>query len=182
MIVRAYQAPAEQLTSLQYHRLLVPLDGSQRAEFVLPVAATLARGQDAQILLTHVARRPELPRQMPLASGDVELAEALVQRTQAEAVQYLHDVRTRLPANTQAQVLIGEDVATPLHELVDQQHIDLVLLSAHGHSGRGRWPYGSLVMNFMAFGTTPLLIIQDLPRGEIASTQAEVAAMEHGRS
>src|SRR5512142_2561104 len=80
MIVRAYQAAPDQLTSVHYRRLLVPLDGSQRAEFILPVAEALARAQEAEILLTHVARRAELPRQMPPASDDAELADRLVER------------------------------------------------------------------------------------------------------
>jgi nucleotide-binding universal stress UspA family protein len=181
LLVRAYQAAAPEMTDIHYHRLLVPLDGSQRAEFILPVAATLARNQDSEILLTHVARRPELPRQMPLTSDDLELADRLVERNQAEATQYLQDLRSHLPVMGEARVMLGEDIPTPLHELVDQERIDLVLLSAHGHSGRGKWPYGGVVMNFMAFGTTPLLVIQDLPRDQIASTQAELAAMEHGR-
>ncbi len=182
MVVRAYQAASGDVAPFPYHRLLVPLDGSQRAEFILPVASALARTQSAEILLTHVARRPELPRQTPPAPEDVALAERLVGRNQAEATEYLEAVRSRLSVNVQTQVLTGDDVAMPLHELVDQEHIDLVLLSAHGHSGRSRWPYGSVVMNFLAFGTTPLLIVQDLPKDQIAPTQAEVAAMEHGRS
>ncbi len=182
MIVRAYQAASSDVTPFRYHRLLVPLDGSPRAEFVLPVASTLASTQGAEILLAHVARHPELPRQTPLPPEDIELAERLVARNQVEAAEYLASVRSRLSANVRTQVLIGDEIAMPLHELVDQEHIDLVLLSAHGHSGRSRWPYGSVVMNFLTFGTTALLIMQDLPKDEMAPTQAEVAAMEHGRS
>lgn len=182
MIVRAYQTPSSEPASLRYRRLLVPLDGSQRAEFILPVAAALARAQQAQILLAHVVHRPEMPRKVPPAREDLDLADRLVERNHAEAVRYLEGLRSRLPSDTQALVLVSEDVALTLHELVDQQDIDLVLVSAHGQSGRTRWPYGSVVMSFVTFGTTPLLIMQDLPRGEIDSTQAEMAATQHGRS
>ena len=182
MIVRAYQAPSSDVSGLHYHRLLVPLDGSQRAEFILPVAAALARAQQAQILLAHVVHRPEMPRKMPPAPEDLELADRLVERNHAEAVLYLEGLRSRLPADTQALVLVSDDVHITLHELVDQQDIDLVLMSAHGQSGKPRWPFGNVVMSFVTFGTTPLLIMQDLPREEIASTQAETAATQHGRS
>src|SRR5512142_3205555 len=95
MVVRAYQTASNDITPFRYHRLLVPLDGSQRAEFVLPVASTLASTQGAEILLAHVARRPELPRQPPLAPEDIELAERLVGRNQAEATEYLDRIRSR---------------------------------------------------------------------------------------
>ena len=182
MIIRAYQLASTDMTGLGYHRLLIPMDGSQRAEFILPVVATLARTQDAQILLAHVIRPPEMPRQMPPAREEIELADRLVELNHAEAVRYLDDLRSRLPGEAQARVLVSAHVAATLHELVDQENIDLVLLSAHGHSGLTRWPYGSVVMSFITFGTTPLLIMQDLPTDQIEPTQAEIAAREHGRS
>ncbi|MDY7076989.1 MAG: universal stress protein, partial [Chloroflexota bacterium] len=54
MIVRAYQSVAGDLSGLRYRRLLVPLDCSQRAECVLPLATTLARFHESQLLLAHV--------------------------------------------------------------------------------------------------------------------------------
>jgi nucleotide-binding universal stress UspA family protein len=182
MIIRAYQSVSTDMTGLHYHRLLVPMDGSQRAEFILPVVATLARAQEAQVLLAHVIRRPEMPRQMPPAREEIELADRLVELNHAEAIRYLDSLRSRLPAETQTRVLISEHVAAPLHELVEQENIDLVLLNAHGHSGLTRWPYGSVVMSFITFGSTALLIMQDLSKDEIETTQAEIAARERGRS
>jgi hypothetical protein len=36
-----------------------------------------------------------------------------------------------------------------------------------------------MVLNFVAYGTTPLMIVQDLSPDEIERTQAEMAAREH---
>ncbi len=182
MIIRAYQPTSTDIAGLHYHRLLVPVDGSQRAEIILPVVATLARAQDAQIVLTHVIRRPELSRQMPPAREETELADRLVELNQAEAIRYLGDLRSRLAGEIDTRVIVSEHVNATLHDMVDQENIDLVLLSAHGQSGLPRWPFGSTVMSFIAFGTTPLLIMQDLPTDQIESTPAEIAAKEHGRS
>lgn len=46
--------------------------------------------------------------------------------------------------------------------MVEQQDADLVMLVAHGRSGGGRWPYGSVATSFIAYGTTSLMIMQDL--------------------
>ena len=62
---------------------------------------------------------------------------------------------------------------------MQQENVDLVVLSAHGCSGRTEWPYGSLVVNFIAYGTTPLLIVQDLSPDEVEHTQAEMVTREH---
>ncbi len=180
MIVRAYQPASTDVTGLRYHRLLVPMDGSQRAECILPVVATLARAHEAQILLVHVARRPEMPRRTPPTDEDVELADRIVERNRTEAIQYLDQLRSRLSGDIQARVLVSDHVTATLHELVDQEKLDLVLLTAHGYSALTRWPYGSVVSSFITYGTTPLLIVQDLPQDKIEPTRAEVVARRNG--
>jgi len=178
MIVRAYQPTPTEMTGLHYRHILVPLDGSQRAECVLPMACTLARFHEAQILLAHVVGRPEMPRRTPPSREEVEVADRLVERNQTEAIQYLNDLRSQLPGEVQARVIVSNHVAATLHELVEQEMIDLVVLSAHGHSGLTQWPYGSVVISFIAFGTTPVLIVQDLSQNEIQPSLAEIAAKE----
>lgn len=180
MVVRAYQQAPSDLEEFRYHRLLVPIDGSQRAEFVLPVVTTLGRLPETGILLAHVVRRPEMPRQVPASSEDIELAGKLVERNRTEAARYLDQLRSRLPAEAEARVIVSDHVASTLHELADEEKIDLVLLTAHGYSSLRRWPYGSVVSSFISYGTTPLLIVQDLPLHEIQPTSAEIAAERSG--
>jgi nucleotide-binding universal stress UspA family protein len=181
IIVRAYQPASIDVTGLRYRRFLLPLDGSQRAECVLPMASTLARSHEAQISLAHVVRRPEMPRRTPPTDEDVELADRIVDRNRSEAIQYLDQLRSRLAGVVQTRVLVGNHVAATLHELVDQEKIDLVFLTAHGYSALTRWPYGSVVSSFITYGATPLLIVQDLPPEKIEPTWAEVAAERNGR-
>lgn len=181
MIVHAYQPVSPDVTGLRYRRLLLPLDGSQRAECVLPMASTLARSHEAHILLAHVVRRPEMPRRTRPTDDDVELADRIVERNQAEATQYLEQLRPRISGETQARILVSDHVAATLHELVDQEKIDLVLFAAHGYSGQTRWPYGSVVNSFITYGTTSLMIVQDLPQDRIEPTWAEVVAERDGK-
>jgi hypothetical protein len=63
-----------------------------------------------------------------------------------------------------------------LHEIIDRENIDLVLMSAHGYSGDNRWPYGKISLNFIAYGTTPIIIFQDLSKEEFGETLAEIYA------
>ncbi len=179
MIVRAYQPVASDLTGLRYRRLLVPLDCSQRAECVLPLATTLARFHESELLLVHVVRRPEMVRRAPPTREDVELANRLTERNRLEAVRYLEELPSRLSLDVQTRLLVSDDTAATLHELVKQEDADLVVLSAHGYSGGTKWPYGSMVINFIAYGTTPLLVVQDLSPDDVKRTQAEMAAREY---
>jgi nucleotide-binding universal stress UspA family protein len=181
MVVRAYQPVPPELTDLRYRRLLIPLDGSQRAECVLPQAATLARAHQAQIMLVYIVRRPEMPRRTPPTPEDIGLADQVVERNRTEAIEYLEQVKSRLPGEVHTRVLVSEHVFSTLHELADQESIDLVFLSAHGYSGQTRWLYGSLAISFIVYGATPLLIVQDVPADSIQPTPAEVAAKKYGR-
>ncbi len=179
MIVRAYQPPAPDLMGLRYRRLLVPLDCSQRAECVLPLATTLARFYGAELLAGHVVTRPQMPHRAPLAPEERELATQIIERNRLEATRYLRQLQPRLSdVDVRMHVAVGDHAAETLHELVEQADVDLVVLSAHGYSGGTKWPYGSLVLNFIGYGATPLLIVQDLSPEEVERTQAEMAARE----
>lgn len=182
MIVRAYQPTYPELNGLRYKRVLVPLDGSQRAENVLPVVAELARNHQAQVLLTHVVQRPEIPRRMPPTAEETDLVERIVERNRAEGVRYLEEVRNRLgDVDTDTRLLIADHVKTALHNLTKQEELDLVVLSAHGYASEGDWPYGAVVVSFLAYGFTPLLIVQDLTPHQAHPTHAELAMQHIGR-
>ena len=178
MIVRAYQPVSGALGDLRYRRLLVPLDCSRRAECVLSLSATLARHHESDLLAAHVVVRPQMPRWSPPTQEDVELANRIVERNRLEATRYLKQLQSRLDVHVRTSVLLSDHTAETLHDLVEQASADLVILSAHGYSGGTKWPYGSLVVNFIGYGTTPLMIVQDLSPDEVERTRAEMLARE----
>ncbi len=181
MIVRAYKPPSEAIGELHYQRILVPLDGSRRAEIVLPAAIALGRYYGGEVLVAHVVKKPDMPRRTPPSQDDVELANQVIERNRIEAARYLDDLTSRQDVKIGPRLVVGENVTASLHDIVDQSNVDLVFLSAHGYSGETKWPYGSIVISFIAYGTTPLLVVQDLPGDRIEPTEAELAAREQGR-
>ncbi len=180
LLVPAYHPVTAEIAALRYERVLVPLDGSQRAECVLPLVGVLATQHDSQVLLAHVVRKPELPRRAPPSREDQELADLLTERNRLEANRYLEELRARLSLPADVRLLVEEHVAVALQQLTLEEKIDLVLLSAHGYSGSTRWPYGSLPTSFILYGDKPLVIVQDLPRQAFEPTTAELAAREFG--
>ena len=180
LIVRAYESVPAGLGELHYERILIPLDGSQRAEGVLPVAAALAKANDAEVMAVRVVRKPEMPSRTPLTDEDRQLIDKLVDRNRAEASNYLADIKARFDGRLETRLVISDDVSGSIYDLVDQVEADLVMMSAHGYTGKSRWPYGGLVISFIAYGNTPLFILQDLPRERIEPTEAELAAREVG--
>jgi nucleotide-binding universal stress UspA family protein len=181
MIVRAYQPAAAGVRGLTYSRLMCPLDCSQRAEHILPVAVALARGHGARVLLVHVVTRPEMPRRRPYNEEKLELIERIAELNRLEAEQCLEDIRAKMVAeqvDATSHVVLSDNPAQSLHDWVGEQQIDLVLMSAHGYTGSTRWAYGRLALNFIVYGSTPLLIAQDLSVEQIEPTAAEGLARE----
>ena len=166
LIIRAHQQIANELMEQPYRQILVPLDGSQRAEYALPLITLLARFHKSRTHILHVVKTPEMARQMPPVQDDVDLSNRIVARNQEEAIRYLEQVESRSHLDgidVQTHLITSDNAAAALHGLVEQENIDMVALNAHGYSGNIQWPYGSMVVNFILYGKVPLLIVQDLP-------------------
>lgn len=179
LLARAYRpSTLESPEKATYTRLMVPLDGSKRAECALPVAVTLARFFDAQLLIGQVIAEPETPRMLPLTTEDRQLVERFVERSKKASAKYMEELQDRLSFAFEQLLEVSDDTAAALHEMVQKNEIDLVVLSAHGYSGKTKWPFGSITTSFIEYGGVPLLMIQDLEPEEVEESEAEEAAKE----
>lgn len=174
MIVRAYQDQQEELKGLKYKKLLVPLDGSKRAECALSLADSISRKQESKLLLAHVVEEPHIPRQTPMTDEDRQMIEKINAVNQSEAEKYIESVQNQLLTdNSITHIESSPKPAASLHEMIEKEKVDLVILSAHGLSGDNKWPYGTIALNFIVYGTTPLIIFQDLSKDDIEKSLAE---------
>ena len=176
LVVRgsSFLSPPENLIKYQYKRLLVGLDGSPRSEWVLPLATALAQQHGCLLILAHIVRKPELPHLVPLKEEDILLADNLVERNRIEAEGYLKGIQTRLPVESEVHLVVSTNITESLHSMVDKEQVDLVLLSAHVFSGIRHRPFGNTALNFIAYGNTPLLVVQDLSPEEVKPKQIAV--------
>lgn len=173
-IARAYQTRQPELDGLRYRRILVPLDGSQRAEYIVALLAALSQAHQSEILLTHVVAQPEMPRRVPLTPEERDLRQRLVELNREEISRYFDQLKTHLPGTVETRVVVSDTVIATLNHLAEETLADLVVLSAHGYSAAREYPYGSVSVSFIAYGATPLLIVQDLSAQEIAPNPAEL--------
>jgi nucleotide-binding universal stress UspA family protein len=163
LLVRAGQSGDASPGEIRYRRILVPLDGSRRAECVLPAARMLVQ-QHATLLLAHVTTPPFVFRRLPFTAGELASMDWLVDHNRARAGKYLRQLARGIPSPVRTVLPVGDNVALTLHEMVREEAVDLLLFSAHGHSSQSQWAYGSVVSNFIAYGAVSLLIVQDLPQ------------------
>lgn len=180
-LVRAYKSPKSELVAIHYKRIFIGLDCSARAEYILPIAVNLAQFHKSKLILGIVLREPEISNRFPLTDEDTQLLKRVLERNHRAASQYIEGLQKQLSlqgVESVMQLVASNHVSAALHDMVEQQAADLVMLAAHGHSGEGRWPYGSIATSFITYGTTSLMIMQDLPADEIQLTRAEIVACE----
>lgn len=139
--------------------ILVPLDGSALAEQALDVAASRARKTGATLHLVSV-REPlpplALPPDVPLPTNDLE------DQAQAELQEYLETVasaaRSTLPSAATTAILTG-DAAAALCEYVEDQEVDLVIMTTHGRTGLSRLWLGSVADRMLRRLAIPVLLL-----------------------
>jgi nucleotide-binding universal stress UspA family protein len=170
-----------------YRRILVPLDGSSRAESVVPLSIRLAAAADAELLIAHVIPVPEFTEVGPLEAEDLELRERITCRNERVAQAYLERLRTQIAhggIRTRALLLRNGDVRGRLLRALVEESVDLIVLSAKGRSGLSGLSCGSVTAHLMLHPIVPLLIVSDAPQpaGQRtdAAEQAEVRLPAYG--
>src|SRR4030042_2301880 len=121
----------------KFERILVPLDGSECAENILPMIEKMATDFKASIALLRVASAHTFPGMDPTE------AEVKVVR---EAEEYLHDLESRLRAkgyDVDTHVRYGDDVDEILDHAA-QKEIDFIAMSTYGYKGARRFLPGSV--------------------------------------
>jgi nucleotide-binding universal stress UspA family protein len=180
LLVPAYRQIHLDQTGFHYKKVLVGLDGSRRAEWVIPEALNLIAFHHACLLLAHIVPRLGIPPYTPLYQDESDLLNRINDRNLHQAAIYLNDLCSLLPANLsdiRTALVVSENQIDALRELAEQENVDLVILNAHGSSGGFKRQYGSVTLSFINYGTHPMLILQDLHPGIIQPTQAEIATI-----
>jgi len=148
--------------------VLVPLDGSELAESVLPHAEALAKQRGAElveVVLVRVCEPPVIPADYPEASMPLsweEHVEQVVAKCRHACEQYLAEVEKGLKdagLEVRSEVLVGK----PGNEIVDyvnRNPFNLIVMSTHGRSGLGRWAYGSIADKVLHGVSSPIFLVR----------------------
>ncbi len=140
-------------------RILVPLDGSSRAEAALPVALDLANKLQADLLLFRVAQI------QPPHFDSVEYEIKIM----SEANHYLNEVRATLtnpalgPAieleRVRVAVAYGPTVRR-LTELDPFEQANLIVMTTHARTGLSRLVLGSVATEVVHQAGVPVVLVQ----------------------
>lgn len=142
-----------------FKRILVPLDGSARAESALPVAARIARASSGVIVLMQVVNMP-IEYSPYVAQSGIFTQETLEVELEA-AETYLRKVADKLHGvETKVEAVYGVP-ALAILSVVHEQRADLVVICSHGHTGFKRWVLGSVAQKVVHHSPVPVLVLHE---------------------
>lgn len=144
-----------------FERIFVPLDGSERAERALPVAAHLARASGGSITLLRVATGG-IDAAWSAMEAPIVMQEAIdVER--ARAANYLARIAASPDlAGLSAQTDVRSGVpAECILSAAREQRADLIILGSHGETGFKRWILGSVAQHVTRHSPVPVLVLHE---------------------
>ncbi len=154
-----------------FKRILVPLDGSTRAESAIPVAARMAQASDGSVILLQVAAIPieiESEKNPPKVYSQTALDKGV-----ADTRSYLEGVaKSDVLAGTKTETAaVTGAIAPSILSAIQSLHVDLVIMCSHGYTGFKRWALGSIAHKLVPHSPVPVLVIRD--GGAVPSTAAQ---------
>lgn len=143
-----------------YKRILVPLDGSRRAERILPHAKILAQVNSAKVILLQIVN-PFVPVIDPHAFLQ-ELSREELERTIKAAEGYLETLRKDFAAaSIDTKILVTQGpVAESIISIAQNMDVGMIAMASHGRSGLSRVFYGSVAAAVLQRIDRPLLLIR----------------------
>ncbi len=152
-------------------RLIVPLDGSDLAELILPHVAYLASSLGLPVTLVQITQSEEEyyryaamgPGAVPVSPPSAPSISELVQLAAQEASAYLEDVKSRLAGLGVQDVQTLTTQGTPADVITDtvaEETGSLVAMTTHGRSGVGRMMLGSVAERVVRQSGCPVLVVR----------------------
>ena len=145
-----------------YKTILAALDGSKRAEAILPHLESLAQSNGSKVIFMQVMEDVRLGLEEKFifrAKEHYELIKKL-------AEDYLEDLRTEFrEKGIDAEILVSHGpIVEAIISAAERENADLITIASHGRTGLSRVFYGSVAAGVLHRIDRPLLLIRSVER------------------
>jgi nucleotide-binding universal stress UspA family protein len=138
-------------------RILLPIDFSPSSQSALEMSADLAQHFQAELYLVNV-----IPMFQTTSLPDFVPEGAFMQEARAYAEGHLAKCKAALATKgvkSTFSVEVGNDIVGSIMEVVDREHIDMIVISTHGISGWHPLVFGSIAEKVVRLAQCPLLLL-----------------------
>jgi nucleotide-binding universal stress UspA family protein len=143
-----------------YKTILVPIDGSKRAERILPHVENLAQSYGAKVILLRIV---ELGTNAGMEIRNApEDAKNIIEDRVAKAESYLKGIQgvfREKGIESRARIVHGPVVEAILNS-AERENADLIAMTSHGRGGVFRVFYGSVAAGILQRVDRPLFLIR----------------------
>lgn len=144
----------------RYRKIVVPIDGSGWSQTAIPHAVDIAHANNSEIILLHVFRPPayEYTDQIALAGNDDQ-----IQQMREQIKQHLMGLRNQLRSesvNCRVQFIEGQGVANLICDYINEEGVDLVIMTTHGRSGIRQLLFGSTAQKVLHGVKVPVMVVR----------------------
>jgi len=143
-----------------YQTILVPVDGSRRAEAILSHVEHIAKRDNAKVVFLKVEEEPIMLDRDEVIDIDKYHAEFEKQKERSQA--YLSELQTRFGQDgiqAETRLAYGSVVKAILKTAADTG-TNLIAMATHGISGLARVSYGSVAAGVLQAAELPILLIR----------------------
>ena len=141
-----------------YKIILAPLDGSKRAEAILPHLREIARLYQAKVVFLQVIEPPPLAAGAEVANITAKAIEALKKQAEIYLTGLKGEFRDQgIESRT---VVANSPIIDAIITTAERENADLIALASHGRTGLSRAFYGSVAAGVLHRVDRPLLLIR----------------------
>ncbi len=143
-----------------YKRILVPLDGSKRAEAILPHVEEIALNFHSKLIFMQMVEMP--PMMMGSEAPYLEGFQMEMEEVANQAELYLETVSGEFrEKGIQSKTIISHGpVVDGIINTAESESADLIAMASHGRTGLSKVFYGSVAAGIMHRIDRPLLIVR----------------------
>jgi nucleotide-binding universal stress UspA family protein len=152
-----------------YKKILIPLDGSETAEKVLPYSRALAKRLGIPVELLAVVDFTELARSV--SSADALFLDRLAKDEARRSGVYLAGISESFPGIAARCLVKQGRAADIIVEMAAAEKDTLIMMATHGRSGLSRFFLGSVTEKVLRATSSPLLVVR-AKEGAVAGGEA----------
>lgn len=143
---------------MMYHKILVPLDGSKRAEAILPHVEYLASRHGSRVIFLQVIEpRPLIVDGVNTGFDPVEYEE---RHKAAESYMNNRQNKFREQGIEAKYILVSGPIVEEIINAAEREEVDLIAMASHGRTGLAHVFYGSVAAGVLHRIDRPLLLIR----------------------
>jgi nucleotide-binding universal stress UspA family protein len=145
-----------------YKKIMVPLDGSELAECVLPHVEAFIEGCHVRhFVFVRVVEPPTAfySGDYPISPEMFEEKESIAKKAAQDYLDQLLNRLKHMSAELHSEILVG-NVADSLADFSENNDFDLILIATHGRSGVKRWVRGSIADKVLRSSHIPVLMVR----------------------